>query len=99
MSGPANKHKQESDPFLNFDTLVKQSISNKEKPAKETVIAPSVTPTANYAPNSRAQLVNQLMANNTHGLLSYDRAQFSTMYPKQPPQSYLNHPQTPNITL
>ena len=34
VSGTANKHKQESDPFLNFDTLVKQTISNKEKPAK-----------------------------------------------------------------
>lgn len=41
-----------------------------------------------YAPNSRAQLVSQLMANNTHGILSYDRAQFSTMYPKQQPSSY-----------
>lgn len=34
VSGTTNKHKQESDPFLNFDSLVKQTISNKEKQAK-----------------------------------------------------------------
>ena len=45
-----------------------------------------------YAPNSRAQLVSQLMANNTHGLLAYDRTQFSTMYPKQP-DPYLSQQQ------
>lgn len=60
-------------------------------------------PTATYAHNSRAQMVSQLMANNTHGLLTYDRAQFSTMYPKQP-SSYLTQPQGQhrgglNITL